>query len=137
MNVKARLGKTISAGLIFAVLCIQAASAAEGLPAAGLSTIKAKVMAIGVSEHVVVRLISGQKVHGCVTAIGDMTFTVSPGINKPDRVIGYDEVAKVKKAPNLLPWILGGIVVATVVLIVIIHRSPTAPITAGRLKGVN
>lgn len=124
-------------GLAFAIMFVQTVSLAEGPPVARVPVIKAKVAAIGVSEHVAVRLISGQKFHGCITAIGDVTFTVSPGINKPDRVISYDEVEKVKKPPNLLPWILGGIVVATVVLIVIIHRSPTAPITAGRLKGVN
>ena len=137
MNIKTAAGRTISAGLVFAIMCIQTVSVAEGLPAARAAIIKTNVAAIGVSEHVAVRLISGQKVHGCITAIGDKTFTVSPGINKPDRTISYDEVTKVKKAPNLLPWILGGLVVATVVLIVIIHRSPTAPVTAGRLKGVN
>ena len=137
MKIKTAVGRTISAGLAFAIMCIQTVSVAEGRPAARAAIIKTNVAAIGVSEHVAVRLISGQKFHGCITVIGDRTFTVSPGINKPDSVISYDEVAKVKKAPNLLPWILGGLVVATVLLIVIIHRSTTGPVTAGRLKGVN
>ena len=128
MKIKTAFGRTISAGLIFAIMCIQTVSVAEGLPAARAATIKTNVGAIGVSEHVAVRLISGQKFHGCITIIGDRTFTVSPGINKPDRVIRYDEVAKVKKAPNLLPWILGGVLAGTVAIIVLTHRAPTFPL---------
>lgn len=128
MKIKTAFGRTISAGLAFAIMCMHTVSLAEGLPAAKAAAIKTKVAAIGVSEHVAVRLISGQKFHGCITIIGDRTFTVSPGINKPDRVMRYDEVAKVKKAPNLLPWILGGVLAGTVAIIILTHRAPTFPL---------
>ncbi len=79
---------------------------------------KAKVEKLGVGQHVMVKTLGGEELHGTITVIGDQSFKVKPDRASSEREIAYSQVAKVRANPGKVGWIILAVVVVVVVVVV-------------------
>lgn len=110
------------------ILTVATASRAGSPPQSGRSpdpaVIEHEVSGLGTGENVVVNLVSGETLRGCIANIDQSSFGLSSNCASPYRVVSYARVSRVRKRRSLLPWLLAGVVVATVVVVVIVHQRP-------------
>jgi preprotein translocase subunit YajC len=93
---------------------------------------KAKVEKLGVGQHVMVKTLGGEELHGNITVIGDQSFKVKPDKATAERDIAYSQVAKVRENPGKTGWIILAVVVAVVIVAVVaIIHAKNQPIFKG------
>jgi len=80
---------------------------------------KAKVEKLGVGQHVMVKTLGGEELHGNITGIGNQSFKVKPDTATAEREIAYSQVAKVRENPGKTGWIVIAVVAAAVVVAVV------------------
>jgi preprotein translocase subunit YajC len=81
---------------------------------------KAKVEKLGVGQHVMVKTLGGEELHGNITGIGDQSFKMKPDTATAEREIAYSQVAKVRENPGKVLWIILAAVVVVVVVVVVL-----------------
>ena len=108
--------------LAAAVMCLQTVPSFAHATRADAA--KAKVEKLGVGQHVMVKTIGGEELHGNITVIGDQSFKVKPDKAAAEREITYSQVAKVRENPGKVGWVIIGvvIVVAVVGVLVLVAR---------------
>jgi preprotein translocase subunit YajC len=106
----------------FVSLVLTAALAFEAVPAAAKSPkttsptdTERRIERLGVGQHIMVRTAQGEVLHGHIVKINAQTFTLKPDDGAPVE-IAYADVAKVRKNPGPVVWMLLG---AAVVIIII------------------
>ena len=127
------IGRAITATLIACVIWAQSALILAAQQSnAQQEIVKAAVEKIGNGRRIGVKLISGEVIRGRITAIGPGSFSVEPVHSKTARSIAYSQVSQLKKGSNTFLWaVLGVSVVAIIVIVVAIVRTPTVhPYTA-------
>jgi preprotein translocase subunit YajC len=81
---------------------------------------KAKVKKLGVGQHVMVKTLEGEELHGNITVIGDQSFKVKPDTAAAEREIAYSQVAKVRENPGKTLWIILAVAAVVVVVAVVL-----------------
>ncbi len=107
-----------------AVLLAIAITSAAGIPAPAKTAktpdptaVEAKVMKLGVGEHVMVKLVTGRKLRGHIVGIGEASFTLQPDRTTLKSEIAYDQVLQVKKNPGPIFWMLVGAAIVIVAIV--------------------
>jgi hypothetical protein len=80
------------------------------------SAIEAKVKKLGVGEHVMVKLVTGEKLHGHIMSINGHSFSLQPDTAPSQTEIAFRQVAKIKKNPGPIVWMLIGGLIAVIVI---------------------
>lgn len=90
------------------------------------AVVEQQIRTLGAGQEVLVKLVSGQTLRGCIVDAGDSSFGLSSNCTGPYRLLAYAGVSRVRvrKQRGLLPWVMGGVVVAAVVVVAIVHKPP-------------
>jgi hypothetical protein len=83
--------------------------------------IKRKVEKLGVGEHVAVKRLAEQTLHGHITAIGEQSFKLHADNATSETEIAYDQVLNVKKNPGPVMWMVLGAVLLVVIVVAVKH----------------
>ena len=119
-------------GLLLAAVVMFLQTAPSFADARRADAEKAKVAKLGVGQHVMVKTLDGEELHGNITVIGDQSFKVKPDKAPAEREIAYSQVAKVRENPGKTTWIIIAVVVAVVVVaVVVVVHVKTSPIGSG------
>jgi len=103
----------IAAVLVMEAVPLQAKSPKLTSPA----ETKQRVEKLGVGQHVMVRTVKGQELHGHILKIDDQAFTLKPDHSERTD-IAYTDVVKIRKNPGPIFWMFVGAVVVIVVIVV-------------------
>ena len=79
--------------------------------------IKRKVEKLGVGEHVAVKRVVGETLHGHITAIGEESFKLHADRATSETEIAYNQVLNVKKNPGPVMWMLVGAVLVIIIIV--------------------
>ena len=108
-----------------ASLVVVAALTLQGISAAAKTTkmispteTKRRVERLGLGQHVMVKTVQREELHGHILKIAPQTFTL-----KPDRSaqtgIAYADVLKVRKNPGPVLWILVGAALVVIIIVAV------------------
>ena len=112
-----RLGRSLAILLSLAVVSLGTVPAfAKSAQSPDPSVIETKVKKLGVGEHVMVKLVTGEKLHGTIMSIDEHSFALQPDTASPQTQIAFNQVSKIKKNPGPIVWMLIGGLIAVVVI---------------------
>ncbi len=112
-----RLGRSLAVLLSLAVLSLGTVPAfAKSPQSPDPSVIETKVKKLGVGEHVMVKLVTGEKLHGTIMSIDEHSFALQPDTSSSQTTIAFSQVSKIKKNPGPILWMLIGGLIAVVVI---------------------
>ncbi len=80
--------------------------------------VKAKVEKLGVGEHVMVKRADGATLHGHIVGIDQDSFKIHPDNTSSEDSIAYDQVAKIRKNPGPVGWMIVGAIIVIVIIVV-------------------
>jgi len=129
-----RLAVTLRQGMVLLLAAVSMFLQTVPLPAhaARADAEKAKVEKLGVGQHVMVKTLGGEELHGNITLISDQSFKMKPDRAAAEREIAYAQVAKVRENPGKTGWIIIAVVAAVVIVAVIIAvHVKTSPLGSG------
>ena len=117
-NVDAVRRRSLALLLIVVVLSTTIVPAFAKVPkTSDPDVVKRKVEKLGVGEHVAVKRVMGETLHGHITAIGEQSFTLHADRATSETEIAYNQVLNVKKNPGPVMWMLLGAVLVIIIIV--------------------